>query len=76
MTHRHYGVRGRKPPATDTGPTPGGALSGGAIIGMILIVLGVVLYGVSKTVTDAVNTTTSAPRTTGQAAPAPIPQQH
>jgi hypothetical protein len=31
-----------------------------------MIVLGVALYGVSKTVTDAVNTTASAPRTTAE----------
>ena len=69
MTHRHYGLRETKPPATDAGLVPSDAWSGRAIIAgivVVLIVLGIVLYGVIKTVTDAVNTTTSAPRTTGQ----------
>jgi hypothetical protein len=43
-------------------------LSGGAIVGgivIILIVLGLVLYGVSKIVTDAANNTAaSVPQTT------------
>jgi hypothetical protein len=45
------------------------AWSGGAIIAavvVVLIVLGLMIYGVSKAVTNDVNTTTSAPRTTGQ----------
>jgi hypothetical protein len=36
----------------------------------IMIVLGVTLYAVSKTVTDVVNTTASVPHTTGQGSPA------
>ena len=74
MTPRHYGVRVPKPRPTYTGPAGAGAWSGSAFIGavvVILIVLGIILYGVSKTVTDAVNTTTSAPRTTGQGSPGP-----
>jgi hypothetical protein len=69
MTHRHYGLRETKPPATDGGPLPFDAWSGRAIVGgivVILIVLGLMIYGVSKTVTNAVNTSTSAPHTTGQ----------
>jgi hypothetical protein len=69
MAHRHYGVPVAKPRPSYSGPTRAATLSGGAIVGgivVILIVLGLVLYGVTKTVTDAVNTTTSAPRTTGQ----------
>ena len=69
MTRRHYGLRGTKPPATDGGPLPSDAWSGRAIIAgvvVVLIVLGLMIYGVSKTVTNAVTTTTSAPRTTGQ----------
>ena len=69
MTHRHFGLRGTKPRDTYTSPSRADALSGTAFIGgivVIMIVLGVILYGVSKTVTDAANTATSAPRTTGQ----------
>jgi hypothetical protein len=76
MAHRHYGLRETKPPATDGGPLPSDAWSGRAIIAgivVVLIVLGVVLYGVSKIVTDAANTATSAPLTTGQGAAAPPP---
>ena len=72
MTRRHYGIRVPKPRPTYTGPARAGAWSGSAFISVIvviLIVLGVILYGVSKTVTDAVNTTTSAPYTTGQGSP-------
>ena len=54
-----------------SGPTRAATLSGGAIVGgivVILIVLGLVLYGVSKIVTDAANNTTaSAPQTTDEA---------
>ncbi|MFZ1093919.1 MAG: response regulator [Xanthobacteraceae bacterium] len=52
-------------------PTRAATLSGGAIVGgivVILIVLGLVLYGVSKIVTDAANNTAaSAPQTTDEA---------
>jgi hypothetical protein len=74
MTHRHYGVRGTKQPATHTEPVPGDPLSIDAIIGGIvamMIGLGVVLYGVSKIVRDAENTAASAPRTTGEGSSAP-----
>ena len=74
MTRRHYGIRVPKPRPTYTGPAGAGAWSGSAFIGaivVILIVLGVVLYGVSKTVIDTANTTTSAPHTTGQGSPGP-----
>ena len=72
MTRRHYGIRVPKPRPTYTGPARAGAWSASAFIGaIVLIVLGIILYGVSKTVTDAVNTTTSAPHTTGQGSPAP-----
>jgi hypothetical protein len=69
MTHRHYGVRGTKPPATDTGQAPAGAWSGSAFIWsivVIMVVLGVIFYRVSKTVTDIANTTSSVPHTSGQ----------
>jgi hypothetical protein len=71
MTRRHYGVRQTKP-ATNRGQAPrssGNAFIWGIVV--IIVVLGVTLYGASKTVTDAVNTTASAPRTTGQGSPAP-----
>jgi hypothetical protein len=67
MARRHYGIRMPKPRPTYTGPARAGAGSGSAFIGaivVILIVLGVILYGLSKT-------TTSAPPTTGQGSPAP-----
>ena len=63
-----------KPPANDTRAAPGSrmerrdAIIAGVVI--LLIVLGVVIYGVSKTVTNVANTTASAPRTTGQGSPA------
>jgi hypothetical protein len=72
MTHRHYGVPVSKPHPTDTGPTRAAALSGGAFIGgivVVMILLGVVLYGVSKIVRDAGKTTT--PSTIGQGAQRP-----
>ena len=63
MTRRHYGIRVPKPRPTYTGPARAGAWSVSAFIGaivVILIVLGVVLYGVSKIVTDVANTTASS----------------
>jgi hypothetical protein len=67
MTRRHYGIRVPKPPPTYSGPARAGAWRGDAFIWaivVILIVLGVVLYGVSKIVTDVANTTaSSAPQT-------------
>jgi hypothetical protein len=73
MTRRHYGIRVPKPRPTYTGPARAGAWSGSAFIGaiVVIVVLSIILYGVSKTVTDAVNTTTSAPYTTGQGSPGP-----
>ena len=74
MAHRHYGLRATKPPATDTGPVPSGVWNRRAIIAgivVVLIVLGVVIYGMNKIVTDVANTTTSAPPTTGQGSRAP-----
>jgi hypothetical protein len=70
MARRHYGLRQTKP-ATDRGEAArwsSNAFIWGIVV--LMIVLGVALYGVSKTVTDAVNTTASAPRTTGQGSPA------
>jgi hypothetical protein len=64
MTHRHYGVRETKPATWR-----GNAFIWGIVV--LMIVLGIALYGVSKTVTDAVNTTAGAPHTTGQGSPAP-----
>jgi len=55
MTHRHYGVPMPKPRPTHTGPAPGGAWGSGPILGgivVILIVLGVVLYGLSRTLAE------------------------
>jgi hypothetical protein len=73
MTRRHYGIR--VPKARPTSAVQrAGAWSGDAFIWaivVILIVLGFVLYGVSKIVTDVANTTTSAPPTTGQGTRAP-----
>ena len=73
MTHRHFGVPGSKSRRTYSGPTRAAAWSGGAIIGGIIasvIVLGFILYEVTKIVTHAVDTTTSVPRT-GEASRAP-----
>jgi hypothetical protein len=68
MTHRHYGVPVAKPRPTCSGPTRAATWSGGAVVGAIIavvIVLGFVVYEVSKIVAYADNTATSAPRTTG-----------
>jgi hypothetical protein len=69
MSHRHYGVPVAKPRPTYTGETRAAALSSGAIAGgiiAIVIVLGFVVYEVSKIVAHASNTATSAPRATGE----------
>jgi hypothetical protein len=74
MTHRHYGIPVAKPRRTYTGPTRAAARSGGAIVGAIIasvIVLGFVVYEVSKIVAHASTTATSAPRTTGQGSRGP-----
>jgi hypothetical protein len=68
MAHRHYGLRRTNPRDTYT-PARGAAWSGRAFIATILVImiaLCILLYGVSKTITDAGNTTTSVPRTTGE----------
>ena len=64
MTHRHFGVPGSKSRRTYTGHRAA-AWSGGAIIGGIIavIVLGFVVYEVTKIVTHAADSTTSLPRT-------------
>jgi hypothetical protein len=71
MTRRHYGIRVPKARPTSTGPERAAAWSGDAFIWaivVILIVLGVVLYGVGKIVTDVANTTAPpAPQTTNKA---------
>ena len=70
MPPRHYGVPTAKRRPTYSGPTRAATLSGGAIVGgivAILIVLGLVAYGVSKIVTHASNTAASAPHTTDEA---------
>ena len=67
MTHRHYGLRWSKQPSTDT-RAPIGASDTPFIVGIVamMIVLGVVLFGISKTVIDVANTTASPPGTTGE----------
>jgi hypothetical protein len=70
MTHRHYGVPVAKPRPTYSGPTRAAGWSGGAIVGAIIavvIVLGFVVYEVSKIVTHAGYATPSTPRTTREA---------
>ena len=70
MTHRHYGVPVAKPRPTYSGPTRAAAWSGGAIVGAmiaVVIVLGFVVYEVSKIVTHAGYATPSTPRTTREA---------
>ena len=70
MPHRHYGIPVGKPRPTYLAPTRAAAWSGGAIVGAIIasvIVLGFVVYEVSKIVTHAGYATPSAPRTTGEA---------
>ena len=55
MTRRHYGIRVPKPRPTYTGAARAGAWSDSAFISVIvviLIVLGVILYGLSKTIDE------------------------
>jgi hypothetical protein len=69
MPHRHYGVPIAKRRPTYSGPTRAAAWSGSAIVGgiiAIVIVLGFVVYEVSKIVAHASNAATSAPRATGE----------
>jgi hypothetical protein len=68
MSHRHYGLRATKPRVAYTGPARAGGWSGTVFIGsimVIMIVLGVILYGLNNIVTDAANTAASTPRTAG-----------
>jgi hypothetical protein len=68
MTHRHYSFRVTKPRDAYTCPARAGAWSGTAFIGsimVIMILLGVILFGVNKTATDAANNPASVPRTAG-----------
>jgi hypothetical protein len=68
MSHRPYILRSIKQPLTDTRASTGG--SGTPFVAGIVamtIVLGLVLYGIGKTVIEADNSAaTSAPRTTGE----------
>jgi hypothetical protein len=67
MTRRHYGLRWTKQPSTETRASAGASGAPFLVgIGAIMIVLGVVLYGISKTVSDVANNTASPPRTTGE----------
>jgi hypothetical protein len=64
--HRH---RSRAPERALTSTTD--AWSGSTLIGTIVVVviaLGVLLYGVNKSITNADKTAASAPRTTGEGA--------
>jgi hypothetical protein len=68
MTHRHYGLRATKPRVAYTGPARAVGWSGTVFIGsimVIMIVLGIILYGLNNAVTDAANTAASVPRTAG-----------
>ncbi|HEY2186266.1 MAG TPA: hypothetical protein VGH39_14840 [Xanthobacteraceae bacterium] len=54
-----------------TGSAAGGAWSSSAIVGLIVVILiavGVLLYGVNKVITTTDSTATSAPSTTGEGA--------
>ena len=73
MPRRHFGIPLRtQPRPTYSSLTAAGAWSGGSAftvaIVIILMVLGVVLYGLSKIVGKA-DTATSVPQTTGGASP-------
>jgi hypothetical protein len=71
MMLRRAGLRETKP-AIDSSRAPAGAWIGNPFLWGVLVmmvVLGVTLYGVSKTVTGAVNTNASPPHTTGQGSP-------
>ena len=67
MTRRHYGLRWTKPRRTNTKASAGESAMP-FVVGIVamMIVLGVVLYGVSKTVSNVANTTASPPSTTGE----------
>ena len=73
MPRRHFGIPLRtQPRPTYSSLTAAGAWSGGSAftvaIVIILMVLGVVLYGLSKIVAE-IDTATSAPQTSGGASP-------
>jgi hypothetical protein len=75
MAHRHYGLRKTQPPASNTGPAPSGALSGGAIVGSIVaivIVLSFIAYEVTKFVAHAGNTNHVSARQGGQSEPSTL----
>jgi hypothetical protein len=68
MPHRPYGIPSPKPRPTYSGSTRA-AWSGGAIIGgmiLMVIVLGFIMYEVTKIGSHARNPATTAPHTTGQ----------
>ena len=67
MTHRHYGLRWTKRPRTNTKASAGESAMP-FVVGIVamMIVVGVVMYGISKTVIDVANTTASPPGTTGE----------
>ena len=67
MTQRHYGLRWTKRPRTNTKASAGESAMP-FVVGIVamMIVLGLVLYGVSKTVSNVASNTTSAPLTTGE----------
>jgi hypothetical protein len=75
MPHRPYGIPSPKPRPTSSGPTrvewSGGAIIGGIIL--IVIVLGFIMYEVTKIGTHARNTTTPTPHTTGKGNPSSGP---
>jgi hypothetical protein len=73
MTHRHYGLRGTKPPENDTRLRSAGAWSGrtiviGVVVGLML--LGALLYRLGTNVNDVANTSASASHITGKGAAA------
>jgi hypothetical protein len=67
MTRWHYGLRSTKQPSTKT-EASAAASDTPFIVGIVamMIVLGVVLFGISKTIIDVANTTASPPATTGE----------
>ena len=68
MPHRPYGIPSPKPRPTYSGSTRA-AWSGGAIIGgmiLMVIVLGFIMYEITKIGSHARNPATTAPHTTGQ----------
>jgi hypothetical protein len=71
MPRRHFGLRVPKLRPTVTGPTSAGAWSGAAFIiavAVMLVVLGILLFSVLKTASDAENSMNPAPHTTCEGA--------